>query len=93
MSNHKLEGIVSQGKEKQKTVSVIVPGHQKECENRKALLFTLDGNLFKAAIIQLISKHQKNVLHRKHKKVCCCWAVVPHGFNPSPWEAEAGISL
>jgi hypothetical protein len=23
----------------------------------------------------------------------CCWAVVTHAFNPSTWEAEAGLSL
>lgn len=32
---------------KKKTVQAIVPEDQYECENRK-VLFTLDGNLFKA---------------------------------------------
>ena len=28
-----------------------------------------------------------------YSKKNMCWAVMPHAFNPSTWEAEAGGSL
>jgi hypothetical protein len=35
----------------------------------------------------------KFLLYLKIKKDVGSWAVVPHAFNPSTWEAEAGKFL
>ena len=59
-------------------------------KNKCSLLRHLSSNKscnFKSHVLD------RNTLVSKPFKIIYCWAVVAHAFNPSTWEAEAGVSL